>query len=52
MAAGCASEALLVQPFVAALLAWFVLGEVLGPLALLGAVVVLAGIVLARLGSR
>lgn len=48
---GFSSVTLLVQPLVAAVLAWFVLGEMLGPLALFGAVVVLAGIVLARLGS-
>lgn len=48
---GFSSVTLLVQPIVAALLAWLFLGEVLGPVALLGAFVVLAGIVLARLGS-
>lgn len=48
---GFSSVTLLVQPLVAALLAWVLLGEVLGTMALVGAVVILAGIVLARSGS-
>ncbi|MBN1991131.1 MAG: DMT family transporter [Anaerolineae bacterium] len=43
---------LLLQPVVAAFLAWFILAEGLGPWQALGGLVVLAGIWLARRGSR
>lgn len=43
---------LLIQPIVASLAAWRLFGEALGPLELGGAVLVLCGIVLARLGTR
>lgn len=43
---------LLMQPVLAALFAWVVLGEALGPLQLLGGAVILCGILLARGGSR
>jgi len=46
------SVALLLQPAVAALLAWLILGEALGVWQIAGAVIILAGIVLARKGSR
>ncbi|WP_207484227.1 DMT family transporter [Arenibaculum pallidiluteum] len=46
------SVSLLVQPAAAAVLAWLLLGEALGPFQALGALVVLAGIFLARRGSR
>jgi drug/metabolite transporter (DMT)-like permease len=42
----------LLQPAVAALLAWIILGEALGPWEALGALVILVGIYLARRGSR
>lgn len=42
---------LLLQPVLAALFAWSVLGETLAPLQLVGGLVVLAGIYLARKGS-
>lgn len=45
------SVVLLLQPLVAALLAWVWLGEALTPLAMLGGGVILAGILLARRGS-
>ncbi|CAA6605055.1 conserved membrane hypothetical protein [Rhodospirillaceae bacterium LM-1] len=45
------SVVLLLQPLVAALLAWVLLGESLTLLAMLGGLVILAGILLARLGS-
>ncbi len=44
---GYASVALLVQPTVAALAAWAIFGEALGPVELLGAAVALAGIAVA-----
>lgn len=50
--AGFSSVSLLLQPAVAALLAWLLLAEPLGPLQGVGAAVILCGIVLARLGSR
>jgi len=43
--------ALLLQPAIAACLAWLILGESLGPLQALGSVLVLAGIVIARRAS-
>jgi drug/metabolite transporter (DMT)-like permease len=46
------SVGLLMQAVVAAFLAWVLLGEALGPWQALGATIVLAGIVLARQGSR
>lgn len=46
------SVSLLMQPATAAVLAWLVLGEALGPWQALGAGVVAAGIVVARRGSR
>jgi drug/metabolite transporter (DMT)-like permease len=46
------SISLLIQPAAAALLAWALLGEALGPLQAIGGGIVLAGILLARLGSR
>lgn len=49
--ASFSSVALLLQPAVAALLAWIVFAEPLGPLQATGGVVVLAGIVLARRAS-
>jgi drug/metabolite transporter (DMT)-like permease len=46
------SVALLVQPVVAAGLAWFLFGEHLGPLQIAGAVLVLAGIAVCRRAGR
>lgn len=46
------SVSLLVQPAAAAIIAWLALGEPLGPWQAAGAVVVLAGILMARRGSR
>ena len=43
---------LLFQPMMAALFAWVLLSEALVPLQIFGALVVLAGIYLARRGSR
>jgi len=50
--AAFSSVALLLQPVAAALLAWVLLGEPVGLWQALGGAVVLAGIVLARSGSR
>lgn len=50
--AGFSSVAMLVQPVAAAVIAWFVLGEALGPWQAAGGAFVLAGIMLARRGSR
>lgn len=50
--AAFSSVSLLLQPAVAALLAWIILGEALGPWQALGALVILVGIYLARRGSR
>ncbi len=50
--AAFSSVSLLLQPAVAAGLAWLLLGEALGPYQGLGAVLVLTGIYLARRGSR
>jgi drug/metabolite transporter (DMT)-like permease len=49
--AAFSSVGLLLQPAVAALLAWALLGEGLGPWQAAGAVVILAGIAVARQGS-
>lgn len=49
---GFSSVGLLLQPAVAALLAWIILNEPIGPWQALGGMVVLAGIILARQGSR
>lgn len=49
--ASFSSVSLLLQPVMAALFAWMLLGEPLGALQLVGGVIVLAGIVLARRGS-
>lgn len=50
--ASFSSVALLIQPVGAALLAWSLLAEPLGPLQALGGAVVLAGVLVARLASR
>ena len=50
--AAFSSVSLLFQPVMAALFAWLLLSEALVPLQMLGGVVVLAGIYLARRGSR
>ncbi|HZH25594.1 MAG TPA: DMT family transporter [Azospirillaceae bacterium] len=52
LSAAYSSVALLLQPAIAAGLAWVLLAEPLGLWDALGAAVILAGIVLARLGSR
>lgn len=49
--AAFSSVALLLQPAVAALLAWLLFGEALGPWQMAGALVILAGIALAHFGS-
>ncbi len=46
------SVSLLLQPAAAAVLAWLILGEALGPWQAFGAVVILGGIYLARRGSE
>ena len=46
------SVTLLAQPAVAAILAWVLLGEALSPWQLTGGAVIVAGILLARKGSR
>ena len=46
------SVSLLVQPVIAAGLAWLLFAEALGPLELAGAGLVLAGIAMARRGTR
>lgn len=50
--AAFSSVGLLLQPVLAAAFAWFLLAEPLGPLQIAGGAVVLAGIYLARRGSR
>ena len=50
--AAFSSVSLLLQPAVAAVLAWIILGEALGPFQGLGALMILAGIALARRGSQ
>jgi drug/metabolite transporter (DMT)-like permease len=47
-----ASVVVLIQPVVAAYLGWILFGEAIGPLQALGAVVALAGVVLAQWASR
>jgi drug/metabolite transporter (DMT)-like permease len=49
--AAFSSVSLLLQPVLAALYAWALLGEAVGPVQMLGGLVVLAGIYLARRGS-
>lgn len=50
--AAFSSVSLLLQPAVAAMLAWIILGEALGPYQGLGAVMILTGIYWARRGSQ
>lgn len=50
--ASFSSVSLLIQPVAAAVLAWVIFAEPLGPIQVLGGAVVLTGIVLARRGSR
>ena len=50
--AAFSSVSLLLQPAVAAVLAWVILGEALGPYQGLGAMMILTGITFARRGSR
>ncbi len=50
--AAFSSVALILQPAVAAVLAWIILDEALGPVQALGAAVIMAGIWQARRGSR
>ena len=50
--AAFSSVALLLQPTIAAALAWTILGEALGPWQAVGGAVVLVGVVLARSGDR
>ncbi|MFN2643537.1 MAG: DMT family transporter [Burkholderiales bacterium] len=50
--AAFSSASLLLQPVMAALFGWVLLGEALAPLQIAGGAVVLAGIYLARRGSR
>ena len=49
--AAFSSVSLLLQPVLAAIYAWVLLGEAIGPAQMLGGLVVLAGIYLARRGS-
>lgn len=49
--AALSSLSLLIQPVAAAVLAWLILAEPVGPLQALGGIIVLAGILLARRGS-
>ncbi|MEM6902677.1 MAG: DMT family transporter [Pseudomonadota bacterium] len=46
-----ASTSLLLQPVIAAILAWIIFGEALGPLHIIGGLVVMSGIYLARRAS-
>ncbi len=50
--AAFSSVGLLVEPAVAAALAWIILDEALGPFQAIGAAVIVAGILIARRGSR
>ena len=43
---------LMIQPLTAGIMAWIILGEALGSLQVLGGIVLLAGILIARQGSR
>lgn len=52
LSASFSAVSLLVQPLTAALLAWLILSQALGPLQAVGGAVVLLGILLARLGTR
>lgn len=52
LSASFSSVSLLIQPIVAAIGAYFLFGEALGPVELLGAGVVLSGVILARLATR
>jgi drug/metabolite transporter (DMT)-like permease len=49
--ASLSSVSLLIQPVMAALFAWFLFGEAIGPVQFTGAALVLAGIYLSRRGS-
>jgi drug/metabolite transporter (DMT)-like permease len=49
--ASLSSVSLLIQPVVAALAAWAIFGEAVGPMQFIGGAIVLAGIFLARKGS-
>ena len=49
--ASLSSVSLLIQPLTAAIAAWILFNETLGPLRILGAVLILAGIWLSRRGS-
>ncbi|MCF4166173.1 DMT family transporter [Zavarzinia compransoris] len=49
--AGFSSLVILVEPLAAALLGWIMLGEALGPIQALGAILVMAGILIARRGT-
>lgn len=49
--AAFSSLTLLLQPVVAAILAWFILAEAIGPLQAIGGAIVLAGILVARRGG-
>jgi drug/metabolite transporter (DMT)-like permease len=48
--AAFSSLTLLLQPVVAAILAWMLLNEAIGPMQAIGGLVVLAGIMIARRG--
>jgi drug/metabolite transporter (DMT)-like permease len=50
--AAFSAVSLLLQPAVAAILAWVILGEAMGPSQGLGAMMILVGIYFARRGSR
>ena len=51
LSVGLGAVGLLLQPVLAALIAWFLFGEALGGLQILGGIIVLIGIYLARQGS-
>jgi len=50
--AAFSSVTLLIQPVVAAIFAWLILSEALGPWQILGGIIVLSGIFVARRGSK
>ncbi|MCI3131255.1 EamA family transporter [Phenylobacterium aquaticum] len=50
--AATASVVVLIQPVVAALLGWWLFGELFGHLQMLGAAIALSGVVLAQWASR